>query len=267
MDFDEYQREARKTDQYPKTACREISTELAEEEVIPLLGMVGEVGVLIAEYKKKLRDGEIYRNFETEVAEELGDVLWYVSNVADKFNLRLGEIASANLVKTRNRWLSSKDTETRFYDDERPSNQRLPRQFKYQFKQSEESDGRVVRVQMVDLLYGAKTGNALRDNSYKNDGYRFHDVIHLAFATYLGWSPVLRKLLRDRKQIMNRTPGETDDAEDGGRAQVIEEAIVADAYFYAEDHMYLEGATTVGQDLLKLEVNSEVRHSTLTVGG
>ena len=62
---------------------------------------------------------------------------------------------------------------------------------------------------------------------------------------------------------MHRTLDGVDDAEDGGRAQVVEEAIVAAAYIYAEDHDMLQGATTVGQGLLrhiqrmtrKLEVN------------
>ena len=75
-----------------------------------------------------------------------------------------------------------------------------------------------------------------------------------------------RKLLRNNEQLNNRTPEQLDDAEDGGRAQVIEEAIVAAAYVYAEDHAFLEGATTVGSDLLRhierMTRNLEVRNRT-----
>ena len=245
MEFADYQNEARKTDQYPQNSGVDSSSEPLLEELIPLLGMVGEVGVLLAEYKKKLRDGEIHQNFKERVAEELGDVLWYVSNVADKFGFNLDDIASENLKKVRNRWLDPV-TPIRFYDDDQPDDQKLPREFKYQFRQLAKRDCDVVQVQMVDVLQNKDTGDPLRDNSYKNDGYRFHDVIHLSFAAHFGWSPVLRKILRNRKRISHRTPDEIDDAEDGGRAQVIEEAIVAHAYFYAEDHNYLEGAKTVG---------------------
>jgi len=37
------------------------------------------------------------------VKKELGDVLWYVSQVATEFNLNLSEIAEANIVKLRDR--------------------------------------------------------------------------------------------------------------------------------------------------------------------
>ena len=103
---------------------------------------------------------------------------------------------------------------------------------------------------MRDVSSGLHTGDPLSDNTYEDDGYRFHDVMHLAFAAFLGWSPVLRKLLRKAEKIVHRKPEQLDDAEDGGRARVIEEAIVAAAFIYAEDHAMLEGATTVGQGLL-----------------
>ena len=32
-------------------------------------------------------------------------------------------------------------------------------------------------------------------NNRRDDGYRFHDVVHLAYAAILGWSPVTRALL------------------------------------------------------------------------
>ena len=248
MELGEYQVWARKTDQNPKDSKASRPREPNREEVIPLLGLVGEVGSLLSEYKKLLRDGEIHRSFRDEVAEELGDVLWYVANVADKFDLDLEGIASANLKKVRGRWLGP-ESGARFYDDGLEANQQLPRRFEYRFEQ-EPGEG-AKRVRVLDASSGTPTGDPLRDNTYEDDGYRFHDVIHLAFAAYLGWSPVLRKLLRKEGRLVHRTPEEVDDAEDGGRAQVIEEAIVAAAYIYAEDHAFLAGATTVGQQLLR----------------
>jgi NTP pyrophosphatase (non-canonical NTP hydrolase) len=106
MDFDEYQRRARATDQNPKLPAdpAEISRDPRRDEVLPLLGLVGEVGGLLAEYKKLLRDGATHRKFRDEVAEELGDILWYVANVATKFDLTLEEIARSNIAKVEDRW-------------------------------------------------------------------------------------------------------------------------------------------------------------------
>ena len=248
MRLGEYQELARKTDQNPWGSRRASPREPNREEVIPLLGLVGEVGALLSEYKKLLRDGEIHRSFQDEVAEELGDVLWYVANVADKFNLDLEDIASTSLKKVQRRWLSPEDS-PRLYDDELDTGQQLPRRFAFRFEQEGAEAAR--RVRMLDASSGAPTGDPLQDNTYADDGYRFHDVMHLAFAAYLGWSPVLRKLLRSGGRLAHRTPEQVDDAEDGGRAQVVEEAIVAAAYIYAEDHAFLDGALTVGQQLVR----------------
>ena len=248
MELGEYQARARETDRNPADRKASGRPGLKREEVIPLLGLVGEVGALLSEYKKLLRDGEIHRTFRDEGKEELGDVLWYVANVADKFDLDLNEIAAANLRKVRDRWLGP-EGRIRFYDEGQEAEHRLPRKFEYRFEE-ERVDG-ATRVRMLEASSGIPTGDPLSDNTYEDDGYRFHDVIHLALAAYLGWSPVLRKLLRRGGRLASRTPETVDDAEDGGRAQVVEEAIVAAAYIYAEDHDFLDGATTVGQELLQ----------------
>jgi len=265
MDFDEYQRRACTTDQnpQPEDAVGDVSRDPRRHEVIPLLGLVGEVGGLLGEYKKLLRDGVTHRKFREEVAEELGDILWYVANVAAKFDLSLSEIAGQNLAKVGDRWRRPDQTRT-LYDEHLPENQRLPRRFEYGFEQ-QSIDG-VEKMVLVDRLAGGATGAALTDNAYEDDGYRFHDVVHLAFAACLGWSPVLRKLLRMKKQLVHRTPREVDEVEDGGRAQVIEEAIVAAAYVYAANHSYLDGADAVDWQLLRhikqLTSHVEVRNRT-----
>ena len=247
MRLGEYQERARETDQNPPW-IDDTSGNPDRRKVIPLLGLVGEVGSLLSEYKKLLRDGEIHRSFREEVAEELGDILWYVANVADKFGLDLEEVAATNLTKVRDRWLPPPDRR-HLYDEGQEPNQQLPRTFEFRFEQ--EWKDNAVRVRMVEVAGGTPTGDALRDNTYEDDGYRFHDAIHLAFAAYLGWSPVLRKLLRNRGRMVNRTPAEVDDAEDGGRGQVVEEAIVAAAYIYAEDHAFLEGVRAIDHELLR----------------
>ena len=250
MHLKEFQERARKTDQTRGDATESDPRTPTRHEVVPLLGLVGEVGGLLGEYKKRLRDGETHRSFPEEVAEELGDILWYVANVAGKFGLGLEAIAADNLRKVSDRWLRPEGSR-RLYDEELPTSQQLPRKFKYRFE--ERLVEGVSKVVMVDLLRDVDTGNPLTDNAYDDDGYRFHDVMHLAFAALLGWSPVLRKLLRNptHKVIENRTPAEVDDAEDGGRGQVVEEAIVAAAYVYASEHGFLHGIEAVDWQLLR----------------
>ena len=59
---------------------------------------------LASTVSKHLRDGDSHLLFKERVAEELGDLLWYVANVAAKFDLKLGEIAQSNLQKTQGRY-------------------------------------------------------------------------------------------------------------------------------------------------------------------
>lgn len=249
MDLDEYQERASKTDQNPCPSKVDPDDRNPQRhEVIPLLGLVGEVGGLLSEYKKLMRDGTIHRKFHEEVAEELGDILWYVANVASKFGISLEKLAIENLAKVEDRWRPASEPRV-LYDDERPSDQQLPRQFEYRFEERETDGG--LKLALVDQLREEDTGDPLTDNAYEDDGYRYHDVLHLAFAACLGWSPVLRKVLRNKGQLVNRTPPTFADAEDGGRAQVIEEAIVVAAYAYAADHNFLDDATSVDWRLLR----------------
>ena len=72
--------------------------------MIPLAGLAGETGELLGEYKKYLRDGESHKLFKERLAEEVGDLLWYVANVATKFGLDLAQVAEQNLAKCEGRW-------------------------------------------------------------------------------------------------------------------------------------------------------------------
>src|SRR5262249_1425948 len=69
-------------------------------------------------------------------------------------------------------------------------------------------------------------------NAYEGDGYRFHDVFHLAFAAVLGWSPIARSLLGRQR----RSKHEVDEVEDGGRANAIEGGSSALILSYAQDY-------------------------------
>ena len=90
MGLNEYQRLANQTDQQPETGNLETDS---KSILVPLLGMAGEVGELLGEHKKWLRDGTSYKLFPERVKEELGDLLWYLSNVATKHGLTLEDVA------------------------------------------------------------------------------------------------------------------------------------------------------------------------------
>ncbi len=127
MDFDRYQREAMSTDRVPAGEGADDGLSL----IVPMLGLAGETGQLLSEYKKHLRDGEAHRLFKERVSEELGDLLWYIANVASKFELTLDDIAVANLVKVNARWATDRTEPLRF-DETLPEGERLPRRFECQ---------------------------------------------------------------------------------------------------------------------------------------
>src|SRR2546423_606644 len=89
MNLQTYQERAAATDRNPATDEAGM--------MIPLLGLAGEAGELLTEFKKRLRDGESHTQFRDRFAEELGDLLWYLANLATKFGLDLEDVASRNL--------------------------------------------------------------------------------------------------------------------------------------------------------------------------
>ncbi|MEM9808883.1 MAG: nucleoside triphosphate pyrophosphohydrolase family protein [Cyanobacteria bacterium P01_D01_bin.56] len=241
MNLDDYQEKAMKTDQIPVVEGMDL--------LVPLLGLAGEAGSLLTEYKKLLRDGEAHKLFKEVISEELGDLLWYVANLATKFDLSLEAVAEQNLLKCQERWSWKQLPENRgssplFFDNDFPDSERIPRKFEVEFV--EEADESLARIQA--FIQGEKVGDYLTDNSYVADGYRFHDVFHLAFAAVLGWSPVTRQLLGGRKR---KSDVKVDEVEDGGRAKAIEEGISALIFSYGKDHSFLEGVHTIDYELLR----------------
>lgn len=238
MNFDRYQKEALRTDRVP---AREGSDDFLSL-MVPMLGLAGETGQLMSEYKKHLRDGEAHRLFKERVSEELGDLLWYIANVASKFDLTLEEIAAANLAKVTARWATARTEPLRF-DATLPEGERLPRSFEVELRDVDRGDQHRVRV----LIDGEPFGAEMTDNAYDPDGYRFHDVFHFAYAAVLAWSPITRALLRRKR----KSQPQLDEVEDGGRAGVIEEGVAALAFDYARRHRMLEGVSVLDFQLLR----------------
>jgi NTP pyrophosphatase (non-canonical NTP hydrolase) len=92
LSFDHYQQAADKTAIYPNKGSN-----LA----YPILGLLGEAGELANKYKKVLRDhgGIPPAGFAGNFADELGDVLWYVSAIATELGWPLADVARGNLDK------------------------------------------------------------------------------------------------------------------------------------------------------------------------
>lgn len=238
MDLDDFQKEALRTDRVPVDRIADDAISL----IVPMLGLAGETGQLLSEYKKHLRDGDAHRLFKERVSEELGDLLWYVANVASKFDLSLSNIAAANLAKVRERWSSDRSQPLQF-DAELPEGERLPRRFEVELIDVPGPSRPQVRV----VIDGKPFGAALTDNAYDPDGYRFHDVFHFAYAAVLGWSPITRALLRRKRKSQPLL----DEVEDGGRAAVLEEGVAALAFDYARRHRFLEGVAALDFQLLR----------------
>ena len=96
MDFKTYQNKARKTAQYPN---------IGSNIIYPTLGLVGEAGEVAEKVKKVIRDNNGIFDIQSKkgIKKELGDVLWYISNLCTELNFKLDEVATLNLEKLENR--------------------------------------------------------------------------------------------------------------------------------------------------------------------
>ena len=72
---------------------------------IPTLGLSGEAGEVAEKVKKVIRDkgGEFDDDTRLAICKELGDVLWYVAQIASELNLDLSNVAQGNLDKLADR--------------------------------------------------------------------------------------------------------------------------------------------------------------------
>jgi NTP pyrophosphatase (non-canonical NTP hydrolase) len=96
MNFTEYQQKAKATAKYPV---------IGHGVIYPTLGLTNEAGEVAGKIKKVFRDKDGIISEETRDAlkAELGDVLWYLAQVATELNLSLDEIAEYNIAKLLDR--------------------------------------------------------------------------------------------------------------------------------------------------------------------
>ena len=305
-----------------------------------MLGLFGEAGSLLSEAKKKQRDAASYLGYAEAVAEELGDVLWYLAAIARRSRLALADIA-AMAVRPDGKWQAGGNAGLTFHSLQpshiplakaptpafeetllalagevgllvngyRPgtgaggaglrdrlvvvmrrlitaANQagvtmegaavknlhkifdRWPRERVYPapFDSIMDSEEQLPRRMTIDVyertvrgqtyVYqrsnGAFVGDRLTDNSAEPDDYRFHDVFHYAYVAVLGWSPVIRSLLRLKRKSVPKI----DEVQDGARATLIEEGVTTWLFGQAQQ---LEFFANVKRGGLPLDMLKHVR--------
>lgn len=96
MTFKEYQKQSRKTAMYPNAG---------KNFIYPTLGLAGESGEVAEKIKKVLRDkgGIIDEEMRREIKKELGDVLWYLTQIGSELGMTLEDIANENIKKLSSR--------------------------------------------------------------------------------------------------------------------------------------------------------------------
>ena len=92
QDFETYQRESRKT-----WGVIPVDHPI----VYPTLGLANEAGEVAGKIKKIFRDkGGLIEDADRQALKyELGDVLWYLTQICTELDLTLEEVAAANLEK------------------------------------------------------------------------------------------------------------------------------------------------------------------------
>ena len=150
------------------------------------------------------------------------------------------KIVHMNIKKTRGRFLDPDLSTLPTFDSNFPDEERLPKDFQIEIKQRKSGRSYL-------QWNGVFIGDPLMDNILGPDGYRFHDVFHLAHAAILHWSPTFRALIKQKR----KSDSKVDEAQDGGRAIVVEEGLTAWVFSCAKHLHFFEEQSSVSFDLLK----------------
>ncbi len=96
MTFNDYQEETNKTAIYP---------DKGNNVIYPILGLAGETGEVADKVKKIWRDKNniISEEDKLEIKKEMGDILWYLSQLATELQIDFDDVASTNVLKIKSR--------------------------------------------------------------------------------------------------------------------------------------------------------------------
>jgi NTP pyrophosphatase (non-canonical NTP hydrolase) len=204
-----------------------------------LMQLAGQVGMLVSDQQIGL-----LADNRAAFAGRLVPILRTIIQAANEAGVTLEAAAIKNLSKIFDRWPSERAYPEPF-DAHSLADEQLPRILSLDMFE------RTVGGQLYvyQRCNGINIGDRLTDNAMIADDYRFHDVFHLAHVAVLGWSPVIRSLLR----LKRKGEPKVDEAQDGARATLIEEGITTWIFGQAARLEFFAGMSA-GQlpfDLLK----------------
>ena len=152
------------------------------------------------------------------------------------------EVATFNRKKILSRWPRARD-DTRVPECTNLEEEQFPHRLCVEFREVARGEHKAV----VLRCRGLNLGDRLTDNIKEQDYYRFHDVFHFAYAVCLGWSPVLRSLLKCKR----KSRPDVDENQDGARVVVVEEAVSAYVFSHAKAMAYFDHVESLDYELLK----------------
>lgn len=202
-----------------------------------LVSLAGHVGDLMNDWHA----GKLTANRDV-LSGHLVEILRAVALAARSGGHSLDQAASRNIAKIYSRWPLAHNY-PEMLDENLGTYERLPRRLVIYFDEHEVNG----RIYVTQVCNGLIVGDRLTDNKVEQDDYRFHDVFHLAYAVFLGWSPVLRALLKLKRKSLPSV----DENQDGARAILIEEGIATFVFARALERQLFENQTQVSYDLLK----------------
>ncbi|MGB8473451.1 MAG: hypothetical protein WCE61_05120, partial [Candidatus Acidiferrum sp.] len=223
-------------DELPRRKASNASPDSPEFENAVIL-LAGKVGLLLNDFSLR----RIEQNRDALCA-HLVEILRALIDAADMANVSLSTAAARNVEKINSRWPEHR-VYAPLFDDRFRSAEQLPRKIEIHITE-EEVRG---RLYVVQRWKGVKLGSSLTDNKLAPDDYRFHDVFHLAYAAILGWSPVIRALLKMKR----KSDPQIDEAQDGARAILIEEGVSTLIFHHALQLNYFASIRSLDYPLLK----------------
>jgi hypothetical protein len=161
-------------------------------------------------------------------------------NALHAAELIFADVVHSNLQKARGAFLDPAPEDLIDFDADFGTEEQLPRSFRIRVNQR--GSGRSYLQ-----WNGVFIGDPLTDNITDQDGYRFHDVFHFAYAAVLHWSPVVRALIKQKR----KSNPKYDEEQDSGRAIVVEEGLTAWIFSQAKELSFFDGQNRIPLGMLK----------------
>ncbi|MDB0527792.1 pyrophosphatase [Ralstonia solanacearum] len=180
------------------------------------------------------------RSDREQMKSELQQFFVSYVRLVKEIGIDFSSILKANLEKTEGRFLLPDLSALPTFDEKFEDDERIPDDFSISI--IERKNGKAYLK-----WNGVFIGDPLTDNIEKRDGYRFHDVFHMAYAAILHWSPTFRALIRHKR----KSDPKCDEEQDSGRAIVIEEGLSAWIFSIAKGDKFFLDRDHLSFDLLK----------------